>query len=98
MGGYKYGAAVGLCDIYENLAHNAHTVGVKSVYRLVKDKQRGITKQRHSNAYSLLHTQRAFLEFQRGVILHTNDFKHAQFIVLKSSNKKSWYEPHWING
>ena len=75
--------AVVFGDIHEYLAHNSHTVGVKSVDRLVKDEKGRVAEKCHRNSDSLPHTERAFLELQSCVLVHTNDLEHAADLLVR---------------
>ena len=82
MRGNENSTAVGFCNINKNFSHNTHTVGIKTVDRLVQNQQRRFSKQSHSNTDSLLHTKRTTLEFQICIVLHANNFKNTvDFLV-----------------
>ena len=77
VGGDQYSAVVVLCDVHQDLAHDAHTVGVQTIDGLVQDQQGRITQQGHGDAHPLLHAQTAFFEFQVGGVLHADDAENS---------------------
>ena len=80
--GNENGTAVFLRNIHKDLTHNPHAVSIKTVDRLVENEKRGIAEQSHSNADTLLHTERTAFEFQFCVILHTNNFQHSLYFFV----------------
>ena len=57
VGGNKHGATVFLRNIHEDFSHNSHTVGIKTVDRLVENEKCRIAEQCHSDTDTLLHTE-----------------------------------------